>query len=86
MKRFPFHLPPHANSHVCCMCVWKSPLPLMEVWSAGNWHPICRDCLREVELAVFSPLTSGRLRGHRSQCEGQTALSVSVGGKEVTQL
>ena len=61
-KPLPPHLLPHKSSHVCCKCGYRSPQPLLEVWSNANWHPICRWCLDDIGLGLLEGFTSGRDR------------------------
>lgn len=70
MTPIPLHAPPHANTHTCCICGWKSSGALLEVYAVGNWHPICRDCLNDIDLPTFGPFTNGR-RIRQSECVGQ---------------
>lgn len=52
-KRVPVHAQPHRGTHTCCVCKTRYPIGLVEVYASGNWHPICRPCLKDIGLGVF---------------------------------
>ncbi len=73
MNRMLVHTAEHGTLTVCCLCKHRYPRHLLEVWVSGNWHPICRPCLKDIGLAVFGAFTSGP-SVLRSECEGQQVL------------
>lgn len=51
----------HTSSYVCCICSHRFTSKLVEVWASGNWHPICRTCLDDVDMGVFGCWSPGRV-------------------------